>query len=109
LNIVYWSSAPEKPANLVLTSTPPYTSTNGTREQQLCDVMVTWNPSKYRRHRNFISNYTLTFQKLPYMSNSDVVVPHRGTFYVPAVSRLPIIVTVKPARRGPLKTKHMST
>ena len=55
-------------------------------EQELCDVLVSWDPPRYKRYRNFVSNYSLSFRKAPDMQNADVIQPHRGTVYLPAVS-----------------------
>ncbi|XP_076439338.1 tyrosine-protein kinase receptor torso-like [Babylonia areolata] len=77
--------APEKPTNLNLSNSAPYMLYKiKSGEMELCDILVTWDPPKYRRYRNSISNYTLAFRKAPDMMNAHVIEPHRGQFHLPA-------------------------
>ena len=75
--------SPEKPNNVKLKETPPYQFNSSSHE--MCDLIVTWDPPQHRRHRNYISNYTLSYRKAPDMHNADVIQPHRGTIPLPPV------------------------
>ncbi|KAK7477978.1 hypothetical protein BaRGS_00030807, partial [Batillaria attramentaria] len=71
---------PEVPRNVRLFSTNMYLN-----ELMLpvSDVRVVWDEPRYGRFRNTISNYTLSFRKLPDMRHAAKIAPHRGTVYLP--------------------------
>ncbi|XP_070212642.1 platelet-derived growth factor receptor alpha-like [Littorina saxatilis] len=73
---------PERPANVKLSHSVSYVLNN--TELQLCDITVSWDPPQFRRYRNFVSNYSLSFRKTPNMFIADVIQPHRGSVTLPS-------------------------
>ncbi|KAL8604955.1 hypothetical protein ACOMHN_028583 [Nucella lapillus] len=95
-NYDYNLCPPEKPANVTFFRSAPYQAGGGVEgsspspssssEEELCDIHVTWLPAQHTRHRNVLSNYTLTFRKAPDMHNANIIPPHRGSVVLPASS-----------------------
>lgn len=51
----------------------------------MSDIYVMWEPPKYSRYRNTISNYTLIYRKAPDMFNARKIEPHRDMVFLPGV------------------------
>ncbi|PVD30005.1 hypothetical protein C0Q70_09266 [Pomacea canaliculata] len=74
---------PEKPENVSIRSTAMYADD---AEHPVSDILVTWDPPRYLRHHNAISNYTLSYWKTPDMHNVRLILPHHGNLVLPGTT-----------------------